>query len=60
VSYGALASLGFDIPLGGSTGLVIDGRYTLGLSELSAMPATFTWKPSDIQAFVGLRFGGSK
>ncbi len=59
--YGAVASLGFDIPMGGSTGLVIDGRYALTLSETLVDTTTGnSWKPTDIQAFVGLRFGASK
>ena len=59
-SYGLLGSLGFDIPLGASTGLVIDGRYAYGLAEVSMDTAQYAWKPVDIQAYVGLRFGGSK
>jgi hypothetical protein len=58
--YGGLASVAVDLPLGASTGLVIDGRYSLALSEVSENTTGYTWKPKDIQAFVGLRFGGSK
>lgn len=61
--FGAVASLGFDIPMGASTGLVIDGRYTMALAEAlndATVAGGNSWKPSDIQAFVGLRFGASK
>ena len=61
-SYGALASLAFDIPLGASAGLVIDGRYALGLADVSLDSSVngYSWKPSDIQAYVGIRLGGSR
>ena len=59
-SYGLLGSLGFDIPIGASAGLIIDGRYAYGLAEVAVDTTQYSWKPSDIQAFVGLRFGGSK
>jgi hypothetical protein len=56
--YGLLGSLGFNIPLGPAVGLMVEGRYAMGLQDLNvtANPAgTVKW--SDIQFLAGLRFG---
>ncbi len=56
--YGATAAIGFDFPLGVSSGLVIDGRYNLGLGN--QVTTSSTVKFSDVQVLVGLRFGSNE
>ena len=58
-AYGAVASLAADIPLRAALGLVADFRYTHGLKEVSLDTANaYSWKPTSVQAFLGLRLGG--
>ena len=53
--YGATVAVGLDIPMGLVTGLVIDGRYNYGLKNQVTTGSSI--KFSDMQGFVGLRFG---
>ncbi len=56
--YGVLGSVGFNFPLGSSVGLLVEGRYALGLADIQSTPnPAGTTKWSDIQGIVGLRFG---
>lgn len=53
--YGAIASLGFDIPLKRALGLVIDGRYIYGIRDNDRGASNL--KMHEIQGWAGLRFG---
>jgi hypothetical protein len=59
--FGALGGLRFNIPLGASAGLRLEGRYLYGLSNLDdPAVAGGSTKMADIQMFAGLTFGGMK
>lgn len=57
--YGVIGALGFSFRLGGSTALLIDGRYTLGLANM-ANASGLSFKTTSIDGLIGLRFGGGK
>ena len=59
LDYGALGSVGFDIPMGSSAGIFVEGRYAYGLANASDV-AGVTGKFNDMRAVAGFRFGGSK
>lgn len=59
LDYGVAGVVGFNFPIGGSTALVLEGRYTQGLANVfdgTGFSITF----SEVQALVGLRFGSTK
>lgn len=56
--YGVMGALGFNIKLSGSTALLIDGRYALGLANASLGGGTTSFKNAEIDGLIGLRFGG--
>jgi hypothetical protein len=57
--FGAIFGAGVNIPAGGNT-IFLEGRYSLGLSDINNSPATFgtgtTIKTKGIQFFAGIRF----
>lgn len=59
LDYGITTSLAFDFKIGPATSLVLDGRYCLGLADVSVNSAG-SMKWSDIQVFTGVRFGALK
>ncbi len=57
--YGVLGGISFNFMLSGSTTLVIDGRYVLGLANYSTVTGG-KFKNTEMQGLVGLKFGGNK
>jgi hypothetical protein len=59
--YGLVAGLGINVPMSGAA-FFVDARYYLGLANLNntASSATTSVKTSNIQALIGVRFGGKK
>ena len=55
--YGALGSLQLNFPIGTSTHFIIDGRYLLGLAELSSNPSQSSIKNREIDVLAGFGFG---
>lgn len=57
--YGFAASLGGAIPLSNTIAFILDGRYYYGLAS-SASRSSDSFKVSDAQLLLGLRFGSGK
>lgn len=62
LNYGVHGSLGIAIPIGSGTAIILDGRYLMGLKNVllnaTEVGANAKVAVNDIQALVGVRFGG--
>ena len=63
MNFGVLGGLGLCLPLGSKAALRVEGRYHLALqnsidADTLAAQATASWKQNELQALVGLTFGG--
>lgn len=55
--YGVYGGAGFQIPLGGSTALTLQGQYHYGLSQMSYNAGAGSITPTEVLGMAGLSFG---